>query len=209
MKTTKTVLVSGALGVLFAAVMFLSSCTSHTPKVAPLSFDIPVSYKSDTAVWRFIKNQEVVWNNFAKEVDKLYRKGEKFRKKEFYALSQSEMIKLLELDNEYASLWVVQVIYLRQMELEARRALSFATEQGEAKIIEAQRRTLEYYRNLASVYGQDLKLDKEALSTLSPEDSLRNALRDSLMRETPEGIVMQSTIDSILRLMTPPPKEEE
>ena len=208
MKTTKTVLVSGALGILLLSVTFLSSCTSHALKVSPLSFDLPASYKSDTAAWRYIKNQEVVWNKFAKEVDRLYSRGEKLRKRDFYSLSENELVKLLKLDNEYASLWVVQIVYLRQMDLEARRALSFASEQGAAKIFETQKRAFEYYRQLALAYGQDLKLDQEPLTSPSPEDSLRKARRDSLLLADPQDSLYRAQIDTILRLMTPPPIEE-
>ena len=120
----------------------------------------------------------------------MYRKGEKFRKKDFHSLSPRELYSLVKLDYEYAEFWAVQDVYLYQMMLEADHAMRSASEQGKAKIIEAQKLVSEYYVRLATHYGKDLKLDQEPL-ILSDDDSLYPRKSDSVYRVRLDSIYHQ------------------
>lgn len=192
---------------LLGAVTVSCNQKAQIPKVAPLLIDIPASYRSDTSVWSFVKNQEAVWTKFGKEVEKLYVKGEKFRKKEFESLSERALVRLLQLDNDYAALWVVQIAYLRQMDLEAEKALSSASKQGAAKITEIQLMILDYYKKLSLAFGQDLKLDKYPLSTPVEVDSLWRAQTDSLLRHTEDRY--RAKMDTLSKRLALPPLEEK
>jgi len=174
--------------------LLVVSCNKQTPKVAPLRIDLPASYRSDTAAYRFIMKQVDVWNDFGKKVESLHRKGEKFKKKDFYSLSQKELLNLVKLDYNYAVLWITQDVYLDQMLLEGQIAMSSASEQGMGKIIETQKLISEYYVNLAVNFGRDLQLDKEP-ATSYPVDSLQRAIYDSIDR---------ARIDSIYQKLMPP-----
>ena len=174
--------------------LMVVSCMTQTPKVKPLSIDLPASYKTDSAAYYFIMKQAEVWNSFGKKVESMHRKGEKFRKKEFNTLSKRDLYNLVKLDYEYAALWVAQDIYLDHMLLEAEQAMSSASEQGMAKIIETQKIISEYYYNLALNFSKDLKLDKEPISFSIEEDCLNRAKRDT---------ILSAKLDSIYEAMTP------
>jgi len=168
-----------------------AGCKQSTPKVAPISFDLPVSYKSDSAAYYFIKEQEVNWKEFGKKIETMYNKGERFRKKEFTSLSQKELFDLVKLDYEYALVWTAQDLYIDVMVLKAKEAAEKSSKQGIGKITEAQRIIFDYYNKLALSFGKDLNLDKEPYILTPEEDSLRN---DKL----------QSQGDSLLLKMLPP-----
>ena len=174
--------------------LLMASCTSTAPKVKPLSLDLPASYKSDSVAYSFMKNQVDNWNTFGKKVESLYRKSEKYRKKEFQSLSQRELYNLLQLEYEYMSLWFVQDVYLDQMSLEAEQAMRTASMQGVAKIIETQRVVMNYYSNLALSFGKELNLDQEPYISTPEEDSLYRAKHDS---------IRQVQIDSIYQKLLP------
>jgi len=140
-------------------------------------------------------NQIDNWNSFGKKVESMHRKGEKFRKKDFYSLSQRALYDLVKLDYEYAALWAVQDIYINGLILEAESAMRSASEQGKAKILETQKLVSAYYFQLASHFGKDLKLDKEPI-TLS--DSLYQSKSDSVYR---------AKVDSIYEQFTPPQED--
>ena len=191
--------------------LFIVSCGAQTPKVKPLAIDLPASYKSDSAAYNFIIKQIGVWNTFGKKVDKLSRKAEKWREKEFYTLSERELISMLNLERDYLALWITQEAYIQQMMLEATNALRSASEQGKGKIIETQRLVSEYYLQLTHTYGSELNLDKEPYIYSPEEDSLYNAKRDSIrmadldsLEKQMDGRFPQTLIDSILLIPTPP-----
>jgi hypothetical protein len=66
------------------------------------------------------------------------------------------------------------------MLLEAVNVLDRVTEQGAAKIAEAQTLFARYYRSLIITYGTDLQLDKNPYMPTPEEDSLRAMMIDSL-----------------------------
>jgi len=152
---------------LFIAIALTAACTLPSPKVPPLVIDLPASYKSDAAAYKFIKEQTTAWNAFGKEVDLLYRKGEKWRKRDFASLSEKELYKLVKLDYDYAQLWAVQDASISRMMLEAEVIYKDLSQQGAAKVIESQATIVQYYRQLVDAYGKDLKLD-QAPVTLPP-----------------------------------------
>lgn len=162
----------------------LAACKEHKPVVPPLSIDLPISYKSDSAAYYFMLQQVDIWNSFGKEIASMYQKGEKFRQKDFKSLSQRELQNLLKLDLEYALLWEAQDRYLDNMVAEADWIMQNASPQGAAKITETQRQTLMYYRDLVLHFGKDLQLDQEPLPLDSLGDfrlDLNLSQRDSLL----------------------------
>jgi len=184
---------------------FIISCNQQPPLVPPLSIDIPASYRTDSAAWRFMNSQTAVWKDFGKKVESMYQKGEKFKQKNFFSLSQREMVNLLKLDNAYAELWLVQIAYLGQMDMEAERAAISASKEGVSKIIEVQKIVYEYYRQLVNIYGMDLKLDKDPLLT-SPiqEDSLSRVRYDSIINAKIDSVLLQFPKIELPELPAPP-----
>ena len=156
------------------------ACSTPTPKVANISIDLPVSFKSDTAAYRFITEYTKAWNDFGKKIDALYREGEKWREKDFDKLSNKELNQMLKLDYEYAALWVAQSIFIDKMLLEMEHVVVNNSEQGAAKVAEAHYIFANYYRDLLTAYGDDLKLDKEEYIFSPEEDSLYRARRDTM-----------------------------
>lgn len=182
--------------------LLLVTCSQEAPKVPPLSIDLPVSFKSDSAVYYFVMNQNDVWNAFGKKVESMYRKGEKFKQKEFSALSQRELLKMLNLERDYLVLWMTQDLYLSKMSLDASLILDSASDQGAAKVIETQRLIMNYYQQLAKTFGTGLYLDQEPYKFTPEEDSLHEARLDSLFGKRTDSVgVNQSEIDSLLRML--------
>ena len=157
---------------LFAGIL-LVACHKPTPKVPLLSIDLPASYKSDTAAYRFITYYCDAWNAFGKKVDALYGKAEKWKEKEFTKLTEKELRKVVKLDYEYAALWVAQELFIQQMRLDLENVVKRVSSQGAAKIAEAQLLMAKYYAELIRIYGDDLKLDKEPITPSVEKDSLQ------------------------------------
>ena len=157
---------------LFAGVL-LVACHKHEPKVLPLSIDLPASYKSDTAAYRFITYYCNSWNAFGKKVDAMYLKAEKWREKDFKMLTEKELLKVVKLDYEYAALWAVQELVIYHMRLEMENVIKRASSQGAAKIAEVQMLLAKYHADLIRAYGDDLKLDKEPVTPVLKKDSLQ------------------------------------
>ena len=148
--------------------LLLGACKGQRSVVPPLSIDLPVSYKSDSAAYYFIRHQVDTWNKFGKKIESMYLKGEKFKKKDFNALSQRELFDLVKLDLDYAQLWMAQDMYVDKMALEAELIINNSSVQGAAKIVETQAIILEYSYKLVHHFGKDLCLDQEPF----PIDSL-------------------------------------
>ena len=194
----------------FVGGLLVVSCGEQTPKVKPLAIDLPASYKSDTAAYRFIMKQVEVWNTFGKEVEKMYRQGEKWKKREFNSLSERELYNLVKLDFDYAALWVIQDHLIDNLMLEAESAMRSASEQGQAKIIETQKVAVDYYALLIKTFGKDLKLDQDPY-VLTPDDILNHEQLDSGRKAETDSILHlreiqkhKAEIDSILQIPTPP-----
>ena len=157
----------------FVAGVLLVACHNQVPKVPPLSIDLPASYKSDTAAYRFITYYCDSWNAFGKKVDALYRKAEEWREKDFKMLTEKELLKVVKLDYEYASQWAAQEMVFSQMRLEMEDVIKRVSSQGVAKIAEVQMLLAKYHAELIRVYGDDLKLDKEPIMPAVNKDSLQ------------------------------------
>ena len=182
--------------------LLLMACKEEAPKVPPLSIDLPVSFKSDSAAYYFVKNQNEVWSAFGKKVESMYRKAEKFRQKEFNALSQRELLQMLNMEHDYILLWLSQEVHLTKLTLEASLAINAASDQGAAKVLETQRLVMDYYLKLVETFGMELHLDKEPYIFTPEEDSLNRMRRDSLIRGRFDGdSVNQFELDSLLHLL--------
>ena len=156
---------------LFTGALFVA-CAPDTLQAPILKFDLPASYKSDTAAYRFITEHTKELNDFGKKVAAMYHQGEKWKKKDFTSLSERQLIKLLKLDNDYVGLWIEQDLALHKMALAAHVAMLSASEQGAAKILEAQKLFVAYYQNLETLFTKDLQLDQEPYPITFKTDSV-------------------------------------
>ncbi|MCL2727802.1 MAG: hypothetical protein FWD56_05410 [Bacteroidales bacterium] len=185
---TKRIVVLLLVGVLMVA------CNKVEQKVKPIAIDLPASYKSDTAAYRYITNYAKSLNEFGKKVAKMHHEGEKWHKKEYESLSDRDLYRLVKLDYDYAELWLKQGVRNHAMLVEAGDVLKRVTEQGAAKIAESQVVFAHYYRDLLLAYGVDLKLDKSPYVPTPEEDSIRAARIDSLTRIERERLSLERAI---------------
>jgi len=163
---------------------------TNAPIVAPLKIDLPVSYKSDTVAYNFIKRQAEQWSGYGKNVARMYKQGEKFKKKNFDQLSPRQELALVKLDYEYALLWTAIDQHVSLMLRQLQEAVSKATPQGQGKLKETQYLFMAYYTDLSGAYGKDLGLDKkpyvfseeENAVWLHQTDSLKARVQDSVLK---------------------------
>ncbi|MDR2584957.1 MAG: hypothetical protein LBC84_01860 [Prevotellaceae bacterium] len=168
------------LGIL-TSLLFVT-CTEQKPTVAPIVIDLPVSYKADTAAYRFITQYTKEWNAFGKKIESMYKEGEKWRKKDFATLTEKEQRKVIKLDLDYAREWMVQRLFIDLMMLDLEMVKDRCTMQGTAKISESQILISDYIKLLVLTFGDDLKLDPEPYVFSQEENERWAAYIDSVTK---------------------------
>jgi hypothetical protein len=170
--------------------LLAAACVGQQYKVPPIKVDLPASYKSDTAAYRFITTHTAAWNVYGARIDSMYAKGEKWKTRDYTSLSERDRYNLVKLDYEYVLLWGEIDFYIEQMLSEMKTVMESASKQGAAKIEEVQWLFADYYQQLVTSYGVDLQLDKkpyflsleERASIQAASDSVAIEMLDSLAK---------------------------
>ena len=159
----------------------LVACNQPKLTVKPIVFDLPASFKSDTAAYHFIEREVKTWNEFGKNVETMYHEGEKWLRRDTSKLNDRQLYRMLKLDLDYAKLWFAQEAYKQKMLMEVEHVFNLSTPQGAAKVMESQMLIAGYYLELRTRFGDDLNLNLKS-PTLILNDSIKYEM-DPAVRE--------------------------